>query len=805
MNSTKNYRSRILRQILVLGVGVFSTVAAWAVEPFTIQDIRVEGLQRIEPGTVFASLPFHVGDTYTDADGSTAIRSLFNLGLFKDVRVDIKDGVVVVIVEERPIVASISFSGLREFNKDALTKALVDIGLAEGRPFDKALADRAEQELKRQYVNRSLYNADVVSTVTPVDKNRVNVSFTVTEGQPARISAVRIVGNQAFSESKLLGQLAEDSGNWMSWYTKSNRYARTKLNADLETLRAYYQQRGYLEFQINSTDVALSPDRQSVTLTINVTEGPKYVVSGVKLAGNYLGRDDEFKALVDIRPGAPFNSEQVASTVKAFTDYFASFGYAFAKVDVQPELDRTNDRVAFTLQADPRQRVYVRHINIAGNSRTRDVVIRREFRQFEDSWYDGDRIKLSRARVNRLGYFTDVNVEASQVPGTPDQVDLDVKVKEKPTGSVQLGAGYSTTDKVSFSFGISQDNVFGSGNFLGLQANTSSYNRTIQLTSTDPYFTTSGISRTFNLYYQSTKPYYNQDGEYRLTHEGGALSFGVPFSELDTIYFGAGAERYSFNPGSYYVFATPQAYRDYFGCTTSDPTNPGNLYATVTGCSKSSVWGIPLTIAWARDSRDSALVPTSGRFQRANLEIGTAGQMKYYRANYNFQQYIPLSKRYTLAFNTNLGYGKPYGNEVYPVFKNFYAGGLGSIRGFQQNTLGPQDIYSGAAVGGSKLAVGTLQINTPFPGADNDPTLQLYGFVDVGNVFADRTAGMTDAQWSAQQKIRASAGVGISWISPIGPLQLSYAVPIKYQKADSTNGVIEDRIQRFQFQIGTSF
>lgn len=797
----KTFSSFRLRSVVVLVAGAVSSLAAWAVDPFTIRDIRVEGLQRVEPGTIFASMPIRVGDTYTDETGSAAIRALFDLGLFKDVRIDVNGNVVVVIVEERPTVADVDFVGTKEFDKDALKKALRDVGLADGRPYDKALADRAEQELKRQYVSRSLYNAEVVTTVTPIERNRVNLTFTVTEGEPARIREIRVVGNKAFSESTLLGLFDQDSGGWLSWYTKSNQYSRAKLNADLETLRSYYLQRGYLEFRIDSTQVAISPDRQDLSVTVNITEGEKFVVSGVKLEGNFLGREDEFKSLVTIEPGEPYNGEQVTQTTKAFTDYFGTFGYAFARVQARPEVDRVNNRVALTLQAEPSRRVYVRRIAVSGNNRTRDEVIRREFRQYEASWYDGDRIKLSRDRVDRLGYFTDVNVDTMEVPGSPDQVDLAMSVVEKPTGALQLGAGYSSAEKVSFNFGISQENVFGSGNYLGLQLNTSKYNRAIQLTSTNPYFTPDGISRTFDIYHRTTRPYYVEDGDYRLTNEGGSIRFGVPFSEVDTVYFGVGLERYGFDPGTNLASQIPQAYIDYFGCQTVDSAT-GRV---ITGCNNDSVWGIPLTVAWARDARDSALVPTRGRLQRANLEIGTGGDMRYYKGSYQIQQFIPLSKQYTFAMNAEVGYGRAYGDKVYPIFKNFYAGGLGSIRGFEQNSLGPRDTATNAALGGTKKAIFNAEINAPFPGAGNDRTLRLYSFFDVGNVFADRAEGVTDAQWDAQKKLRASVGIGISWVSPLGPLRLAYAIPVQSQKADPANKIPEDRMQRVQFQIGTSF
>ena len=519
------------------------SLPAWAVDPFTVRDIRVEGLQRIEAGTVFASLPLRVGDRYTDDKGAAAIRSLFALGLFKDVRLETQGDVLVVVVQERPSVASVEFIGLKEFDKDVLVKALKDVGLSEGRPFDKAVADKAEQELKRQYISRSLYGAEVVSTATPIDRNRVNLTFTITEGGPAKITQMDIVGNQAFSDAALRDQFNLDTGGWMSWYTKSDRYSRTKLNADLEALRSFYLSQGFLEFRIDSTQVAMSPNKQDMAITINITEGERFVISGVKLEGNYLDRDDEFKALVKIAVGKPYNAETVAETTKAFTDYFGKFGFAFARVEAKPQIDRRNNRVQFVLQAEPSRRAYVRRIQVAGNDRTRDEVIRREFRQLEAAWYDSDKIRLSRDRVDRLGFFTQVNVETVEVPGAPDQVDLLFTVAEKPTGSISLGAGFSSAEKVTLSFGIRQENAFGSGNYLAVEVNTSKYNRNLVLSTTDPYFTRNGISRTVDVFQRTTRPYLGDVNAYSLINSGAGLRFGVPVTETDTVFMGVNAEQ----------------------------------------------------------------------------------------------------------------------------------------------------------------------------------------------------------------------------------------------------------------------
>jgi len=755
-----------LRAVAALA-GLVMSASALAVDPFTVQDIRIEGLQRVEPGTVFASIPVRVGETYDDEKGAASIRALFALGLFKDIRLETAGNVLVIVVEERPTVAQIDFSGNREFDTETLRKALRESGLAEGRAYDKSLADRAEQELKRQYLNRSLYGAEVVTTVTPAERNQVNLSFAITEGAPARIRTINIVGNKAFSESTLRDLFDLNTGGWLSWYTKSDRYSRAKLNADLETLRSYYLSRGYLEFRIDSTQVSISPDKQDIAITINVTEGERFVVSGVKLEGNYLDRADEFKSLVTIKPGEPFNADRVQETAKAISDHFGRFGYAFASVDVRPEIDRARNLVELVIQADPGRRAYVRRINIEGNSRTRDEVIRREFRQFESAWYDGDKIRLSRDRVDRLGYFQDVAVDQSEVPGSNDSVDVNLRVVEKPTGSLQLGAGFSTAEKVSVSFGIRQENAFGTGNYLGVEVNTSKFNRVIALNYTDPYFTADGVSRSIDVYHRSSRPYNDLGGNYQLVTQGASMKFGVPFSEVDRVYFGAGFERIIIHPGTN-VPAAYVAYAAQYGATS---------------------YAVPLTVGWSRDSRDSALTPNKGTFQRFGADWSVAGDARYVKSNYQIQHYLPLNKQYTLAFNGELGWGKGTQGHTFPVFKNFYSGGLGSVRGFEQNSLGPRDV-TGTITGGARKVTLNAELITPFPGAGNDRTLRMYTFVDVGNAFGDH-------EKIAFNQMRASVGVGISWISPLGPLRIALAQPVRKFAGD--------RIQKLQFQIGTSF
>ncbi len=756
------------RVLFLLLAGVLHLGAAWAVDPFSVSDIRVEGLQRSDAGTVFASLPFRVGDTYNDEKGAAALRALFATGLFKDVRIEIEATVVVVIVEERPIIASVDFVGLKEFEKDALAKSLREVGIGEGLPFDKALADRAEQELKRQYLTRSLYGAEVVTTVTPTERNRVNVTFTVTEGETAHISELRIVGNQAFSESTLRGLFDLGTSGWLSFYTKNDRYSRVKLNADLETLKAYYLNRGYLEFAIESTQVTISPDKQDITITVNIREGQPYVVTAVALEGNYLGREDEFKSLVAIRPGEFYRAETVAATTKNFLDLYGAFGYAFARVEARTEIDRAKGQVVITLQADPQRRVYVRRVIVAGNYKTRDEVVRREFRQFEASWYDARKIKLSRDRVDRLGYFSEVAVETNEVPGAQDQVDLTINVKEKQTGNISLGIGYSSATKLAFNAAVKQDNVLGSGNYLGLELNTSSSNRVVVLSTVDPYFTLDGISRAFDLFYRTTTPFNSQGEYYQIVTAGTSVRFGVPYSDFDTVYYGLGYEQTTLNGNILGMPLNYQIYIEQFGRDSNS---------------------VPITLGWSRDQRDSAITPNAGSLKRVTGEWSVAGDLRYLRLSLQYQQYFPITRQITYGFNTEFGYGVGMNGQPYPVFKNFYGGGLGSVRGFEQGSLGPIDV-TGAFIGGTRKFNLNNELYLPVPGMGNDRSLRAFGYLDAGNVWGVN-------QTLTFESLRASAGVGMSWISPVGPLKLSYGVPIRKLPGD--------RIQKLQFQIGTAF
>jgi outer membrane protein insertion porin family len=742
--------------------------AAHAFDPFVVRDIRVEGIQRIEAGTVFSYLPVKVGETITDEKAAAAIKALFATGFFKDVRLEVQRDVLIVIVEERPAVSQIDFIGNKEFDKDALKKGLREIGLAEGRSLDKALLDQAEQEIKRQYLARGRYGASVVSTVTPLERNRVGVSFSINEGDVTKIREINIIGNRAFREKDLLQLFVLQTQGWMTWYTKNDQYSKQKLSGDLETLRSHYLNNGYLEFNIESTQVSITPDKKDIYLTINITEGDKFTVSDVSLGGEMLLPEAELRRMILLKPGETFSREKLAESTKKITDRLGNEGYAFANANAVPELDKAARRVAITIMIDPGRRVYVRRINISGNTRTRDEVLRREMRQLEGAYYDSDKIQKSKQRLQRLAYFAEVDVDTPAVPSTSDQVDVNFKVKEKPTGSIMLGAGFSTTDKVILSASVAQQNIFGSGKHVNLMLNTSKINRNIGLGFTDPYFTVDGVSRGFDIYNRRTNAQSLGLGYYTTDATGGGVRFGMPLTDIDTLGLGLGFDSTKIGIDQ----TSPQTYQNFVNIF-------GNDNNTILG-----------SLGWIRDQRDSHLVPTSGSLIRANLESGLpGGTLKYYKLTEQVQWYYPLSRTYTLMLNGEIGAADGLDGKPLPFYKNYYAGGVTSVRGFRAYSLGPRDNF-GTYLGGTKRVVGNAEVLFPVPGTGVDRSMRLGVFFDAGQV------------WGVDQKmstsdLRYTAGIAFSWNSPMGPLRLSYGQPLNAKSGDS--------LQHVQFQFGQVF
>ncbi|UCV26956.1 outer membrane protein assembly factor BamA [Ferribacterium limneticum] len=754
----------------ILIAGMFATPAL-AFEPFAVKDIRVEGIQRTEAGTVFGYLPVKVGETLTDEKAAQSIKALFATGFFKDVRIEVEKDVMVVVVQERPAVATINFVGLKEFDKDVIIKALKETGIAEGRIFDRALLEKAEQELKRQYLTRGKYAANITTTVTPLERNRVGVNFNIEEGSAAKIKQINIVGAKSFREKDLLAQFELTTPSLITWYTKNDQYSRQKLSADLEKLKSFYMNQGYLEFAVESTQVSISPDKQDVYITANINEGDRYQVSSVKMAGDFSMSEDELKKLVTIKPGDVFSRDKLNATTKAISDRLGKEGYAFANVNAAPEIDKEKRHVAFTIFVDPGKRVYVRRLNITGNTKTRDEVVRREMRQMEGGWYDADKVTASKQRVDKLGFFSEVAVETPAVAGTSDQLDVNVNVTEKPTGNLMLGVGTSSTDKVILSGSIAQNNFMGSGNNVAIQVNSAKTYRTYVFSYTNPYFTQDGVSQGFDVYHRTVNTTSTTLAYYSSSSTGGGIRFGFPIGEKESIGLGLGLDSTSITTYT----ETPSYYKDFvnkFGETNIS---------------------VPLTLSWASDGKDSYFFPTKGTFQKASLEVALpGGDLTYYRASYQLQHFVPLNSKFTLMLNGEYGMANGYGTSGLPFFKNYYAGGVTSVRGYKASSLGP--VYTDPStntqyrLGGNRRVIGNAELLWSLPGMDK--SFRMGWFFDVGQVFgSDEKLDMAD--------LRYSSGLSAAWISPIGPLKFSFGRPLNKKESDKS--------EVFQFQLGTTF
>ena len=777
---------RLIGLIAALSV----SLPALAFQPFVVKDIRVEGLQRTEAGTVFNYLPVKVGDTFDEAQASEAIRALFDTGFFRDVRIETDHDVLVVVVDERPAIAKIDFVGVKDLDVTALRKGLRDVDLAESRTFDRALVDRAEQEIKRQYLARGKYGATVTTTVTPLERNRVGITFNVDEGDVARIRQIRIIGAKKFKESSLVDLFDLSTPGWFTWYSKRDRYSRQKLAADLERLRSYYLDRGYLDFNIESTQVSITPDKRSIYITISLTEGERYTVTGVRYAGNLMLPEEEYLKLTTIHPGQIFSRERLTETTKAITDRLGNEGYAFANVNAAPEVDEQKHEVAFTIYVDPGRKVYVRRVNVHGNTKTRDEIIRREVRQMESAWYDGAAINRSRDRIDRLGHFEEVKVETPPVAETTDQVDVNFTVKERRTGALTFGVGYSSAEKVMLQASISERNLFGSGKKaeLTFSGSRKSY-RTLSLSLTDPYFTVNGVSLGGDVYYRTYDPSQTLAvSPYKMVSAGAGLRIGYPIAEDDSISFGLAFDRtrittYENSYSQYKRFC-----QDY-GCR--GPRGESE------GIGEVDVNSVIVSMGWGRDTRNSYLYPTKGTYQRIYGEIATApADLRYGKATYQFQHWIPVGRRHALMFNTEFGWAQGYNNKPMPFYKNFYIGGIGSVRGYEAYSIGPKD-EGGEAIGGTRKFVANLEFFFPLPGAGSDQSFRISTFVDAGNVWGGERDSVPKEERVRSSDLRYSAGLALTWNAPIGPLKFSLGYPLNRKEGDKT--------RPFDFLLGATF
>ncbi|MDD5471715.1 MAG: outer membrane protein assembly factor BamA, partial [Sideroxydans sp.] len=584
--------------------------SAWAGQPFVVKDIRIEGIQRTEAGTVFSYLPVKVGDTLDDERSTTALHALFSTGFFKDVLLLADNGVLVVRVQERPTIASVELDGIKDFPKPQLLDNLKLVGLAEGRIFDKSALEKSENELKRQYIARGKYAVVVKTKVTELERNRVAVSMTVVEGKPSRIRQINIIGNQHFSDDDLLDEMKLTTPGWFTWLSSNDQYSKPKLSADIETIRSLYLNSGYMDFSIDSTNVTISADKKDIYITLNLTEGEQYTISDIKVAGaKNVFSNEALRAMVDVQPGQVFSREALTASSEKIRENLGEEGYAFANVNIVPDIDQEKHLAAFTFVVDPMQRAYVRNINVSGNDKTKDEVVRREFRQMEGGWFATSKIKKSKQRIDRLGFFESVNVETHQVPGSTDQLDLDLTVAEKSTGNFNIGMGFSNGEGLTFMGGVTQSNLFGTGNYLSTQINTSKVNQVYSISYTNPYYTDDGISRGFDLYKRRSDVTSTTISQYTSETYGGGIRYAVPISDEEMFHYGLALENTTIGLTS----NSPQRFIDYID--TFGKTNQNVLG----------------TIGWSRDTRDSALFPTEGATQRANIEasLPVSGQRFY--------------------------------------------------------------------------------------------------------------------------------------------------------------------------------
>ena len=765
--------SKLLAAISATFFTVLYSAAALAIQPFIIRDIRVEGVQRTEAGTVFSYLTVKVGEEMDDDKAAAALKALYATGFYTDVRLEVENDVLVVFVVERPAISQIDINGAKEFTKENLKDGLKQVGISESKIFDRSILDRAEKEIKRQYTSRGFYSAKVTTTATPLERNRVSLAFNIEEGEVSKIIDINIIGASAFSERTLLKEFELSTGGWFSWFTKEDQYSKQKLSGDLEKLRSYYLNRGYLEFNIDSTQVSITPDKEKIYITLTITEGPVYKLGEIKFSGDLKIPEAEMRALLLFKPGETFSRQKVVDSVKAISDRLGNDGYSFANINPVPDPDRSKQIASFTLFVDPGRRVYVRRINVQGNSRTRDEVVRRELRQLEASWYSIDKINRSKERLERTSFFEEINVETPAVPGTSDQVDLNVTVKERNTGSLQFGVGYSSADKLTISASVSQANIFGSGNQLSFRINNGTVSKVYEVSYLNPYWTADGISRGFDVYRRDLNTASLTTGEYKSESDGVGVRFGVPVTEYDSINFGLGYERNSLTLDA----ASPQRYVDYVNTFGSKST-------TIRG-----------SLGFGRDTRDSIYFPTRGYLLEAGGEMGLpGGDITYYRFQSHAQWLRPIWGPIVLGANVEYGYANGYRGKPLPFFKNFYAGGVDSVRGYEQSSLGPRDVNN-QVLGGNQRFVSSVELLFPMPGIKTDKSVRLSVFADAGNVFGRDFLGHQQKFYINDMK--TSVGFAVSWYSPVGPLKFSLAKPL--------NPRPEDKVERFQFLLGRVF
>jgi outer membrane protein insertion porin family len=754
-----------------------------------INDIKIKGLQRVEPGVIFDSIPFDIGDDVSDIDPSLIIKYIYKSGQFRDVSVEFDSGNLIILVSEKPIIASIEFSGNKLIQEDKLREGIRQVNLYEGAVFDKQVLSNLEKDLSKSYNSMGRYNISVKPSFRPLERNRVAIKVDIDEGTLTRISKISINGLTKFAESDLLGIMDLKSTNILSWWEKDDRYSKTTLSSDLEKIKSFYLDRGYLNFKIVSTDVSITPNKKRLSITIDVNEGDKYTFGDISISGSI----DEFsetdlKSNISIKKDKVFSSKEVNRSSNNLSNYLGNFGYAFANINPISKIDEENKQVSYDFFVDSGNKIYVRNINFIGNTRTKDKVLRREMRQFESSWYDESKVARSKFRLTRLQYFSAVDVDTAVVPGNTDQVDLNVNVTERNTGKIMVGAGVSSAEGLMGSFNVSQRNFAGSGNTLALGISTGQINRTYSLSYTDPYYTEDGISRGFEIYRRDRNTAKLRGiGTYNTYSYGGGVNFGIPLSEKDFLNFGATLDFTELE----LTDRSPTLYKDYCNKATA---------AGDVDCTANS---IAFNIGITTDTRDNVLIPTEGIMTKYTATVtAPVMDLQYYKLQAQTEFYKPLdeNKKFTLKLRGSLGYADDYGGEEFPFFKNFYMGGVRTVRGYRTSSIGPKYYNSTAGrwytTGGTSSVLASAEVFFPVPGLKKNDSFRLSTFVDAGGVFSDNESIDGSEQYE-QGEMRYSMGFGVQWNSPFGPLQMSIAEPL--------NDDNKDRTQRFQFGMGSTF
>ncbi len=810
------------RRLLALALASAIAVPAWAQTTvpspavvsspgtFTASDIRIDGLQRISTGTVLTYLPIERGDTVDPAKAGEAIRALYGTGFFEDVRLDRQGNILVITVVERPAINKLTLTGNKDIKTEDLMEGLQDVGLAEGETFDRLALDKVTQELTRQYNNRGKYNVEITRTVSPLDRNRVDITIAVKEGKAAKIRHVNLVGVETFEADDILDSWESKESNWLSWYRRDDQYSKEKLSGDIEKLNSYYLDRGYVDFALDSTQVSISPDKQDMFITAGVTEGEQYKIGAVEISGDTILPKEDLERLVLVKEDQVFSRALLEFTSDAITATLGNIGYAFSQVNPIPTVDRENRTVAINLQVVPGPRVNVRRIVFKGNTRSADEVLRREMRQFEGAWYSQAAIDRSKIRLQRLGYFETVEVETPPVAGTPDQVDVVFNVKETTSGSFVFGLGFSQLSGLTTSIQLSQNNFLGGGNRLSVEAQRSDFQKRYAFSFLNPFFTDEGMSLGYNFAFREFDFSSFNTAQFSTTNASAQAVLGLPITESDSVSLSFGIDT---NEILTFRGSTPDSITDYI-----DAVGRRTFHA----------WRTEL--GYARDTRNDFFMPTRGLYQRVSAEVTLPGStVEYYKLNYEFSKYWPLSPSLVLNTRAEIGYGNSYGADFVrdicftapteampnpvqtsnctpasgdyietvtatglPFFESFYAGGARSVRGFRDNTLGPRSDqttgFRGQSLGGALKTTGSLELY--FPQLFKSNSARVSAFVDFGNVFAD--ADQFDAG-----ELRGSAGVALLWRAPVGPISISYAYPLRTKDGD--------QVERLQFTFGGAF